>query len=55
MNLYVTGSQPIDIKQEVRDLRAAGKRLMRNKAAARKFLLSLSFYTKDGKIKPQYR
>ncbi len=55
MNLYATGSQPIDIKQEVRDLNAAARKLLRNKAAARKFILSLGFNSKDGKLKPKYR
>jgi hypothetical protein len=44
-----------DVDAEVRQLRATGKRIAANKKSALRFLVATGMYTRDGKLKPQFR
>ena len=45
----------LDVKQEVRELRAAARKVASSKESARLFLISTGMYTSSGQLKPQFR
>lgn len=47
--------QTTDIKQEIRQLREAARKIASTKETARKFLISTGMYTTAGQLKPQFR
>jgi hypothetical protein len=44
-----------DVDAELRQLRAAGKRIASSKKSILRFLAATGMYTRDGKLKPQFR
>jgi hypothetical protein len=44
-----------DVDAEIRQLRAAGKRIAADRKASLRFLAATGMYTATGKLKPQFR
>jgi hypothetical protein len=56
VNTTVAGiANGLDIKAEVRRLRAAARKATSSKKAAIRFLASTGMYTASGKLKPRFR
>lgn len=56
-NMFTTmqDRQPNRIKQEVRQIRQATKRIAASKETARRFLISTGIYRADGQLKSNFR
>jgi hypothetical protein len=55
MTVVIAKPSEQQMRQELRALRAAGKRVNATPGSARAFLRKHGFLTKDGKLHPQYR
>ena len=58
MNFMVTVLNPRsekEVKEEIKKIREAGKRIRKTKASARAFLVKHGFNTKDGELTKRYR
>jgi hypothetical protein len=55
MTIIKQGIKAQDLRREVRQIRAAGRKVASSKASARNFLVSTGMYCANGQIKQQYR
>ena len=55
MNTLKTTNKSLDVKKEVRHIKAAADKVAASKEIARNFLISTGVYTPTGQIKAQFR
>ena len=55
MTVVIAKPSDKQVKQEIRVMKEAGKRINATPSTAKAFLLKHGFMTKDGKLHPRYR
>jgi len=55
MTTIKQGVKTLDMKREVREIRATARKVAVSKESARRFLASTGMYSANGQIKPEYR
>ena len=55
MTIIKNNIRALDVKQEVRQIREAARKVASSKESARLFLISTGMYTSSGQLKPQFR
>ena len=55
MTIIKNSGKAQNVKQEVRQMRVAARKVASSKESARLFLVSTGMYTAQGQLKPQFR